>query len=136
MSILRVLLGVVFGFLIGLFVTAAVDGMGNMIAPPPPGVNLTDPGVLRTAMPMLPVQAKIAMVLGWFLGTLSAASTANIIAGRRRAAGLIVGAGFLGLLGFSAYGIGYPAWMTAVSFAASLFAIYTADRAFGRPKTA
>lgn len=128
-------LGIVFGFLVGLFVTAAVDAIGNMIAPPPTGVNLTDPEQLRTALPSLATDAKIAMVLSWFLGTLSGVSVANMVAGRRRISGLILSAVFGLLLGFSAYSVAYPLWMAAASLAGWALATYTADRAFGRKKT-
>jgi hypothetical protein len=129
---LRVVLGVVIGCLIGLIVTGMVDGLGNMVVPPPPGVNLTDPQALRTALPLLATQAKVAMVLAAFLGVLAGASVANMVAGRRRLAGFIAGGLLVALHVFNMVTLAFPTWMIAAEAVAFVVAVAAADRAFGR----
>lgn len=130
----RLILGVILGLLIGVFVTGAVEGIGHMVAPPPPGVNLTDPAQMASVMEKIPTQAKIAVVLAWFLGVLSGASVANMVAGRRRLAGLITGGLLVALGVFTMATIPHPLWMMVTAALGYALAIYTADRAFGRPK--
>jgi hypothetical protein len=130
----RTILGVIFGCLIGLFVTGAVDGMGNMLYPPPAEVNLTDPQALRAALPKLAIQAKVVMVLAAFFGVLAGASAANMIAGRRRIAGLAVGAILVALGIFNMVTLRFPPWMITAEILAFAAAILVADRAFGQPK--
>ena len=84
---LRLILGVLAGVVVGVVVIGVVEGVGHMLFPPPPGLDLTDPLQLHTAMSKVPVQAKVWVLLAWFLGALAGASTANLIAGRRRWAG-------------------------------------------------
>ena len=86
---LRLILGVVLGIVVGAIVTGVVEGMGHTIFPPPPGVDLTNPAQLQTVMSRVPMEAKIAILLAWFLGVLAGSSTANLIAGRRALAGRI-----------------------------------------------
>ena len=131
-TILRVALGVVLGLIVGLLIILAVEGVGHTIFPPPPGVNLTDPAQLATAMARIPTPAKFAVLLAWFLGTLGGASAANLIAGRRAWAGRIVALIVLALSIFNMISIHHPIWMAGGALAAILFGGFVADRAFGR----
>lgn len=134
-TILRTALGVVLGLIVGLLIILAVEGVGHTIFPPPPGVNLTDPAQLSTAMAKIPTPAKLAVLLAWFLGTLGGASAANLIAGRRPWAGRIVALIVLALSIFNMTSIHHPLWMAVGALAAILFAGFVADRAFGQPRT-
>ncbi|MFZ3006742.1 MAG: hypothetical protein WA047_11230 [Phenylobacterium sp.] len=89
---LRLILAVILGPLIGLVVLGAVDGAANTIFPPPAGVNLTDPAAIRAATAVLPFGAQVGAILAWLLGALGGAWSANLIAGRRALAGRIVSA--------------------------------------------
>ena len=131
-AILRTALGVVLGLIVGLLIILAVEGVGHTIFPPPPGVNLTDPAQLDTAMARIPTPAKFAVLLAWFLGTLGGASAANLIAGRRAWAGRIVALIVLALSIFNMTSIHHPVWMAIGALAAILFGGFVADRAFGR----
>lgn len=134
-TILRVALGAVLGVIVGMLIILAVEGVGHTIFPPPPGVNLTDPAQLASAMGKIPLAAKIAVLLAWFLGTLGGASAGNLIAGRRAWAGRIVTLVVLALSVFNMTTISHPAWMAAGAVVAILFAGFVADRAFGRRRT-
>ncbi|WP_312165033.1 hypothetical protein [Phenylobacterium sp.] len=135
-AILGVALGVVIGVIASMLIILGVEGVGHTIFPPPPGVNLTDPAQLATAMGKIPVQAKIAVLLAWFLGTLGGASAANLVAGRRAWAGRIVALIVLALAIFNMTTIRHPAWMAVSAVLAILLGGFLADRAFGRRRVA
>ena len=129
---LRLILGVVLGVFVGMLVTGVVEGVGHTIFPPPPGVDLTNPATLGTVMSKIPLQAKIMVLLAWFLGVLFGASTANLVAGRRAWAGRITA---LALFAFSVWTmtmIVHPLWFMAAAPVGALLAAFAADKAFGR----
>lgn len=131
---LRLILGVLLGVVVGMVVTGMVEGMGHTIFPPPPGVDLTDPAALGTVMSKIPLEAKIAVLLAWFLGVLFGASTANLVAGRRAWAGRIAA---LCLFAFSVWTltlIPHPTWFVIATPFAALIAAFAAEKAFGRPR--
>ncbi len=129
---LRLILAVILGPLVGLVVLGAVDGAANTIFPPPPGVNLTDPAAIRAATAVLPFGAQVGQVLAWLLGALAGAWSANLIAGRRALAGRIVSGLFLA---FAAWTMAYPMGTRVGLVIAVLIAALAADRASGRPRT-
>jgi hypothetical protein len=131
---LRLILGVVVGVIVGAIVTGVVDGFGNMIFPPPPGVDLTDPSQLGAALPQVPFGAKLGAVLAWFLGVMSGAASANLIAGRRALAGRIASGLIFAFALWSMLGIPYPVWMTAACCLVMALGAFVADRASGRPR--
>ncbi len=128
----RLILGVIVGVIVGMVVILAVEGVGHTIFPPPAGVNLTDPAQLATVMTKIPFQAKIAVLLAWFLGTIAGASVANLIAGRRAWAGRIVALLVLAMSIFNMTTIVHPVWMMVCAVAAIAMGAFVADRAFGR----
>jgi hypothetical protein len=129
---LRLILGVVVGAIIGMVVIFAVEGVGHTIFPPPPGVNLTDPAQLSTVMSRIPFQAKVAVLLAWFLGALAGVSAANLAAGRRAWAGRIVVLLILAMSVFNMTTIVHPLWMMIVAVLGILAGGVLAERAFGR----
>ena len=133
-AILRTAVGVVLGLIVGLLIILAVEGVGHTIFPPPPGVNLTDPAQLSTAMAEIPTPAKFAVLLAWFLGTLGGASAGNLVAGRRPWAGRVITLIVLALSIFNMTSIQHPLWMAVGALALILFGGFVADRAFGKPR--
>ncbi len=133
---LRITLGVVAGLIVGMVVTGVVESVGHALFPPPPGVNLTDPAALASVMGKIPLGAKIGVLVAWFLGVLTGASTALLIAGRRQPGGWIVGALLFAFAAWTMATIPHPAWMIAGAVMAELAAVFAADRAFGRPRAA
>ena len=129
---LRLILGVLAGVVVGVIVIGVVEGMGHMIFPPPPGVDLTDPAQLKSAMAQVPVQAKVWVLLAWFLGTLAGASTGNLVAGRRRWAGRATAMVLFAFAVWTMLTIPHPAWFVAAAVAATLAAAALAEIAFGR----
>ncbi|WP_332770022.1 hypothetical protein [Phenylobacterium sp.] len=131
---LRLILGVVLGVLVGMVVTGVVEGMGHTIFPPPPGVDLTDPAQLSTVMSKIPLEAKVAVLLAWFLGVLAGASTGNLVAGRRAWAGRIVALALFAFSAWTMWMIPHPLWFMASAPVFALLAAFAAERAFGRPR--
>lgn len=132
---IRLVVGVVLGLLVGMLVTGLVEGMGHTIFPPPAGVDLTDPAQLSTVMEKVPLEAKAAVLLAWFLGVLAGASTANLIAGRRALAGRIVALVLLAFAAWTLATIPHPVWFMIATPLALVAGATLADRAFGRPRT-
>ena len=132
---LRLILGVILGPLVGLIVLGAVDGAANTIFPPPPGVNLTDPAAIRAATAVLPLGAQVGQVLAWLLGALAGAWSANLIAGRRALAGRIVSGLFLAFAAWTLATTAYPMGTRVGLMIAVLIAALAADRASGKPRT-
>lgn len=131
---LRMILGVALGLVVGVVVVAVVEGVGHTIFPPPAGVDLTDPAALKTVMSQVPLEAKVAVLLAWFLGALAGASTANLVAGRRALAGRITAAIIFAFAAWTMATIAHPAWFMVSAVVAVLLAALAADRAFGRPR--
>lgn len=131
---LRLILAILAGLVVGILVIGVVEGAGHTIFPPPAGVNLTDPAQLKTAMSQVPMGAKVAVLLGWFLGTLAGASTANLIAGRRRLAGWITAAVLFAFAVWTMATIPHPIWFMAAAALANLAATVLATQGFGRPR--
>ena len=111
---LRLILAVILGPLIGLVVLGAIDGAANMIFPPPAGVNLTDPAAIRAATAVLPFGAQVA--------------------GRRALAGRIVSGLFLAFAAWTMATTAYPLWTRAGLVIAVLIAAVAADRASGKAR--
>lgn len=132
---LRLVLGVMAGLLAGVVVTAAVESMGHMLFPPPAGTNLTDPAAVRGIMAQLPLQAKVFVLIAWFLGVLAGASTAALVAGRRALAGRITAGIFAAFVAWTLVSIPHPAWMVVGALVAVVVATLLADLAFGRRRT-
>lgn len=128
----RLILGVIVGVIVGMVVILAVEGVGHTIFPPPAGVNLTDPAQLATVMTKIPFQAKVAVLIAWFLGTVAGASSANLLAGRRAWAGRIVGLLILAMSIFNMTTIVHPIWMMVSAVVAIALGAFVAERAFGR----
>lgn len=131
---LRSILGVILGSLVGFIVTGTIESAGHSLFPPPAGVNLTDPAQMKTIMSVIPAQAKVMVLLAWVLGVLAGASSANVMAGRRAMAGRITS---LVLIGFSAWTmvtITHPVWFMILATLGALGAAVLADRTFGRPR--
>jgi hypothetical protein len=132
---LRIILGVILGSLVGFIVTGTIESVGHSLFPPPAGVNLTDPAQMKTIMSVIPAQAKVMVLLAWGLGVLAGASSANVVAGRRALAGRITSLILMALAAYTMITITHPVWFVVVATLGALGAAALADRTFGRPRT-
>lgn len=131
---LRTILGVALGLIVGLLVIFTVEGVGHTLFPPDAAVNLTDPDQMAQIMSHVSREAKIMILLAWTLGLLFAAGAANLVAGRRALAGRIT---TILLLAFGVWTMvvtSYPLWLTASSMIGGLLGAFLAELAFGRPR--
>ncbi|HUQ27181.1 MAG TPA: hypothetical protein VM051_01225 [Usitatibacter sp.] len=84
-SVLRNVLAVVAGIVIGGAVNGALIALSPMLIPPPAGVDLGSTESLAKAMPLFEPRHFIMPFLAHALGTLAGAWTAYLIAGSHKA---------------------------------------------------
>jgi len=130
---MKIVLGVVAGFVVAFLCVAGIETIGHMAYPPPPGTNLGDPAQLARLMENIPAAA-LAFVWGaWFIGALAGAWVANLVA-KRALAGWIVA--LLVIAGgiYTMTIIPHPVWMWAMGILLPLIAGWLAQR-FARVPT-
>ena len=117
---LRNVLAVVGGVLVGGVVNTALVVVGPQIIPPPAGVDMTTAEGLQAGMPLLQARHFVFPFLAHAVGTLvGAAVTARLAASRHRQLGLVVGVIFL-LGGVAAARmIPAPVWFVALDLLAA-----------------
>ena len=115
MKILRNILAVIVGAVLGGILNMAIVTVGPMIIPPPAGFDTTTVEGLRASMPMLEAKHFVAPFLAHALGTLVGAMLAYVIAASaKKLCAYIVGMLFL-IGGISAcFLIPAPAWFMAL----------------------
>lgn len=139
-KVLRSIFAVIGGMVISTFLILAVEAVGMMIFPPPPGTDMTNPEVVKALMANAPAGVLLFVLLGWILGTFAGAWAAARIARRAPLAhGMVIGA--LGLAGAVAnmLRIPHPAWFWVLGVAVFLPAAWLGARiaaAGGRTRTA
>jgi hypothetical protein len=135
--ILRSILAVVIGFVVGSALMMGVEIIGTIIYPPPPGVDPTDMEAMREAWPNSPVGAKLFVLAAWALGTLAAGWLAAWV-GRRAPLlhGLIIGVLFLAAGIYNLIAIPSPLWFCLAGIALFLPAACLGALLPGKGKTA
>ena len=128
---MRNLMGIVAGVVVAFLCVFAVEWVGHSLFPPPAGLNINDTADQARLMDSIPAAAKAIVLLGWFIGALAGASTANRIACNRIAgwivAMLVIAAGVATMLM-----VPHPAWMWAGGILLPLLAAWIALRLTGR----
>ncbi len=122
MPIVRLLLAVILGLVLGSVVNMAIITMSGQVIPPPPGADMTTPEGVRAALPQLEPRHFLFPFLAHALGTLAGAFVAARVASHyRRTAALTVGALFFvgGIV--AARMIPAPAWFIAVDLIGAYF---------------
>jgi hypothetical protein len=129
---IRIVLGVVAGILLGGIVVGLVETVGHTLWPLPPGVDVSNPEQLKTLMSKMNPMAMTSVLVGWGAGTLARACAALAIAQGRRIAGWIVVAVLFAGAVWSMVTIPHPLWFVISSVVVTLAAALTADRLLGR----
>jgi hypothetical protein len=124
---MRMIGGVVAGLIVAFLCVYGIETIGHSLYPPPPGFDLSNPDDMARMIAVMPVGAKVAVVLGWFVGALVGALVADKIA-RRGLAGwivaiLVVAAGIATMVM-----IPHPAWMWVAGIGLPLLAAWLAQR--------
>lgn len=124
---MRIALGIIAGMVVAFACVFAVEAVGHIVYPPPPGLDLSNPRDLERLLAVTPTAAMAFVVAAWFVGALAGAITANLIA-RTAVAGwavaLLVIAGGVATMIM----IPHPAWMWAAGIILPLVAALIAAR--------
>ena len=125
---LRTILAVVAGAVIGVVVIAIVESIGHMIFPPPEGVDVKDPEQLKSVMDKIPVGAKAAVLVAWGLGVFAGGAVARFIAHAPYAAWIVAAILFAGAA-WTMFMIPHPLWMVLGAILATLMGVFAAHAA-------
>lgn len=132
-SILRNILAVVLGIVVGGAVNMALVVLGPSVIPPPPGVDTTSAEGLAKGMPLMQAKHFLFPFLAHALGTLAGALVAFLAAGSRGTAFAFAVGGFFLAGGIAAASmIPAPAWFIAVDLVAAYIPMAWLATAIGR----
>lgn len=124
---LRGVAAVVAGLVVAMLVIGGVEAIGHAMFPPPPGLDLARAEDQARMMEVIPFEAKLLVVVAWFLGSLAGAETAIAIARRVLPAWILgVAIGALGL--WTTQLFPHPDWMLASAVVLPLVAVLVAKR--------
>lgn len=119
--LVRHFMAILAGAILGFAVVALLETAGHLAFPPPAGTDLHDPAALSKVMEMVPLPAKLMVVLAWFLGALAGGWAAARIARDNRAAWIIAGI-FILMTALTIAQIPHPLWMIVAGLVAPLLA--------------
>lgn len=120
-------LGIIAGLAALIATVWIVEAAGHSIWPPPPGTDVSEPAQLATLLDKIPLAAKIAVVLGWFLGAMAGAWVANTVARWSTASWIVVAIGIaFGVM--TLFMIPHPLWMQIAAIVAPLLGGWTGLR--------
>lgn len=123
--VIRNALAVVGGLVAAMITMAIVQTIGDAVLPPPPDLSGVEDSA--QAMDLIPVEARVAIAIAWFLGALAGACAA-IAVSRRVIPAWIVGL-LIALLGvWSTRMVPHPDWLLAASAVLPLVAVLFAKR--------
>jgi hypothetical protein len=128
-SKVRSVVAVIVGALVAFILVAAIEALGWVFYPPPPGLDYNNPGQLRIYMQSLPLGAFLFVLAAWLIATFVGAWVACFIARTRPLlfAGII---GALILAGTIAnlLRISHPTWFSITAVVAIPLAAFLASR--------
>jgi hypothetical protein len=104
------------GFVVANIVIFALEALGHVIYPPPPGLDLTKPEAFRTMVSQMPPGAFVVLLVGWLAGTAAGVATAQRI---NRAPtllpGLVVGTMLFAATAYNFSIIPHPLWVVVAA---------------------
>jgi hypothetical protein len=95
MKIVRDVLAVIAGLIIGSIVNMSIITISGSVIPPPEGADVTTMEGLKASLPLFEPKHFIMPFLAHFLGTFVGAVIASLIAANKKVVAYIVGAFFL-----------------------------------------
>ena len=123
--VIRQAVGILAGLVVMAVVVALAEGAGHALFPPPDGLDISKPEDQARLMDVIPLGAKIGVVLAWFLGALAGASVAMTIA-RTPLAGWAIGLVMGALSLFTTQLFPHPLWMMIAAVVLPLVAVLLA----------
>jgi hypothetical protein len=124
---IRSVIGVILGVLVGSVLVFVVESFGHRFFPAPAGFDPTDPAAVKS----LPFATKFTVIVAWFAGAFGGGAAAAL-AGRRWAPAVWVVAATVFLFAvtnFTSYP--HPLWMMLASAPATLLGGWLAVKATG-----
>lgn len=125
--IVRRIAGLVAGLVVMALTVALAEGAGHALFPPPPGLDVTNPDDQARLMAVIPLGAKIAVVVAWFLGALAGSAVAMVV-GRTPLLGWAIGLIMGALSLFTTQVFPHPLWMVIAAVVLPLVAVLVAKR--------
>lgn len=110
--VVKLIVGIVAGFVVQVLVTMGVQMLGHNLYPPPAGLDPMNPEHVERIMAAMPTAALAFVPLSWFLGAFFGAWVADKLAGKALAGWIIA----LWVAAASAYVLAiipHPAWLWA-----------------------
>lgn len=107
----RSVLGVVVGIVVGSLLVFVTERIGHVVYPTPEGFDFKDPAQLKRLVEVTPFGAKLFVVGGWFLAAFVGGLAALRVARNWAPVAWIVGATFLGFCAMNFAAIPHPLWM-------------------------
>ncbi len=108
---MRLFLGILAGLVAAIVSVFILEAIGHMIFPPPEGVDLKDPETLKTLMNDIPLGAKVAVLVAWFIGTIVGGITAGKVAQSGTLPVWILAGIMLAFIAINLFIIPHPVWM-------------------------
>ena len=127
--VVRTIVAVVVGTVVAFVLVGVIEAIGEVVYPPPAGVDFGRPDQLASYMQRLPGGALAFVLAAWIVGTFFGGLVAAWIARSRTAlAAAIVGALVLAATIANFVLIPHPAWMIAAGVVGIAVAAYLAGR--------
>lgn len=133
---LRSIIGVLVGVIVGAFLVLIVEGVSHAMFPPPGNFNPNDPG----AVAALPFASKAMVLLAWLVGAFGGGGAASLIARRWAPAAWVVAVTILLFAATNFTAFPHPMWMMIGSVPATLaggwLAVVATRAGYGKPPSA
>lgn len=124
--------GIAAGIVAAILLIMAVQFIGNLAWPPPPGLNPRDPVAIAEMLKSMPLLAQLMIPLSYFIGTLGGGAVALRISNGWINALWTVLAVMLAATALNLYVISHPTWLAAACALGPLLGALLA-RSFRRP---
>ncbi len=109
---LRNILGLFVGVILGFVAIAAVESLGHVIFAPPEGFDPTDPQGIKAYAATAPFGAMVFVVVAWAVGSFTGGFTGSLVAKNSKMLwGIIIGSIMLGASLLNLFSIPHPLWM-------------------------
>ncbi|HEU4508564.1 MAG TPA: hypothetical protein VFR78_10025 [Pyrinomonadaceae bacterium] len=119
-NVVRNVLAVIAGLVIGSIVNMAIVAIGPILIPPPPGTDVSNMEALSRSMPLFEPRHFIMPFLAHALGSLAGAIAAYMIAGSyKKQIALAIGAVFLLGGAAASYMLPAPIWFEVLDIVAA-----------------
>jgi hypothetical protein len=130
------LLAVVAGVIVGGLMVAVMEIIGHSLFPPPPGLDASNPASLAKLMEQVPMGAKLSVVVAWAVGSLAAGFVAGKLASFNGSTmALIAGGVLLCAGGYTMIAIPHPVWMVIAGLLVPLPSAYAGWRLTAKSRT-